>query len=191
MDGAGDEFLARARLAEDEHRGVRTARGLGDEVHDLLDAVAFRDEEGELVLQGAFLEEPHLLPEPDGFQCVADGDQEAAHDDGLDHVVVGAELHGGDHGVAVFVGRDHDHEHLGVHLPDGAQGLDAVHARQAHVQEDEVGGFGFDGAQAVLGGLEGPEVVVGLQGEADAFPDGRLVVDEHEGELHRLFAPPF
>ena len=70
-------------------------------------------------------------------------------------------------------------------LGDALGGLDAVHARHAHVHEDDVGvqGPGLGQGGGAVGGLaDDGDVLLGLQHHAEAHAHERLVVGEHDAD---------
>ena len=91
--------------------------------------------------------------------------QEHPGAEGLGDIVVRAQLQPRDNVRFLPLGRDHDHrEMLGpVVLLEMAADLQAVHAREHEVQEDEVGEQDLGGAQGLLpGGHPGhPEALLG------------------------------
>ncbi len=99
MQGAGDQLLADPALAGDQDRDRRLGRPLA---HPLDQAHGRRstDQVFEGGLAGDPLLQPvHLSGQFAHLQGVADGDGDALGRSRLDQEVLGAGLHGGDHGV--------------------------------------------------------------------------------------------
>ncbi|OPZ80747.1 MAG: hypothetical protein BWY77_00940 [bacterium ADurb.Bin431] len=178
MDGAGDQLLSRPGLADDEHRRVRALGDLGNELHEVLEGLTLGDEAGLVFLQIGLLQGLHLFAQADGLKGAANGQFQGVHDNGFDHIVIGALLHGGDHGGGVLIGRDHDHQAFRQQAFYPPQGIDAVHARQADIQEHQVGPALLDHRQRSFGRGEAPDGVGVFQGHGNAVPDGLLVVDD-------------
>ncbi len=84
--------------------------------------------------------------------------QQLLHVEGLGDVVVGAGVHAR-HLVAPAVARrEDDHRHVAFRAPPLLQHADAVHLRQAGVEDDHVVGFGVAEEEAFLaieGGIDG------------------------------------
>ena len=91
VNRARDELLAGARFAADENRGVR--RGdLLDEPEDVAHRGALADDGLEPVVLQAPLEADRLLREPERLDGALHAEEQLVGDDGLRHVVEGAEV---------------------------------------------------------------------------------------------------
>ena len=106
---------------------------------------------------------------------------ELAHRERLGDVVVGAELEPEDLVDLLGLGGEHDDRHglaLGAQAPADLQ---AVHARQHHVQHDEIEDLLVEARErlAAVGGLH-DFVAVALQREGEQRLDRLLVVDEQD-----------
>ena len=128
----------------------------------------------------------HARPEERG------GDRPVEVDviEGLPHVVEGAELERFARQSGVLVGGDHDDREGVVELADPPEHLDAVDARHAHVEQDQVGAVASDRGQRVLA-ARGLVHGVALRGEvlAQHLAHRGLVIhnqDAAEREAHRL-----
>ena len=88
----------------------------------------------------------------------ADARQQLLHVEGLGDVVVGAGVHAG-HLVAPAVARgEDDHRHLALGAAPLLEHADAVHLRQADIEDDDVVGLGLAEEVALLaveGGVDG------------------------------------
>jgi hypothetical protein len=100
----------------------------------------------------------------------------------LGEVVVGAEFEA-DHLVDLVVARGQDEDrHLGARRAEPAEDLEAVHARQADVEHDEVGRLVDREVEALLAGPRDRDLVaLLLQGVLDAARDRVLVLDDQDG----------
>ena len=104
MDGAGDELLARARVAFDEHRRVRADRDLGHGLDHIGQGLALGHEKGNLFPEGLVLQEPDFLAEADGTPRPFQAKLEGIHAQWLQKVIEGAALHGRDDRVQILEG---------------------------------------------------------------------------------------
>ena len=147
VDGAGDQLLAGARLAVDEHRGLE----LGDLAHgaeEVEHLPAARHQVAEpafgLLPAGANLLVQRLVLAEEALALLglAQQQHQLVGLEGLRNVVVGAALHGLDGDVAAAVGG-HDHDG-GVHVapPDLVDQVHAALPGHAQVRDDDVVGVG-------------------------------------------------
>ncbi len=181
MDGADDEFLARAVLAGDQDRGIADG-DLRDELAHGVHRAAVADDDATtagLRLQHAAVGDGFLVR-----QAVGDRDQQPVAVDRLLHEVVGALPHRRDRGLDVAMARDHDDRHADVRGAEPLQHLEPVETRHLDVQQHDVGSMPLGLSQAVgaVCGLEDLVAVI-LQVQADGVTDGRIVVDDEDG-LH-------
>ncbi len=107
-----------------------------------------------------------------------DARQQHFHVEGFGHIVVGAQLQAQHLLQFAAAGGDKDHRQVGVaaHL---AQRVEAIHARQPDVKQDEVRARRGDLGQAILrrGGCD--HLVAGaFQGKGQATAQQGIVVDE-------------
>jgi hypothetical protein len=126
VDRAGDELLAGAALAGDEHRGARGATP-ADGLEDLAHPGRAADDVVDLEVRGEGLDEAvEAAGEVAGLHGAEHGDLEALDVDGLDQVVPGAALHGGDGAAHVVAGGDDQHRGLVLLRGEGGEHLQAV-----------------------------------------------------------------
>lgn len=142
VDGAGDEFLARARGPFDQDRGVRADRDLGHGLHHVGQGLALGHEKGDLLAQGLFLQGADLLAQANGAFRPFQAEFERVHAQGFHEVVEGPALHGRDDRVQVLEGRDHYHGGMGREAANLVQHLKAAHVGQPDVQQHQVRGQG-------------------------------------------------
>ncbi len=117
--------------------------------------------------------------EAPGFQGLADQGQHIRKFGGLEDVFEGSQLGGLDGRLGSAIGRHDDDRQLGLHLMDGPEGLQAVHPRQAHVHDHQVGGFGLYQGQGRLTAGRGLHLVAILGQELfKALPQLRVVVHD-------------
>ena len=103
----------------------------------------------------------------------------------LGQVVVGAELEADDLVDLVVACRQHQDGRLGAGRAEPAQDLEAVDARQAHVEHDEVRRLARGELEPLLAGPgDGDLVALLLEGVLDAARDGELVFDDQDGGGH-------
>ena len=79
----------------------------------------------------------------------AEPGEQLVHPEGLGDVVVGTLVEGVDLGGLLVTGRQHDHRHLRPR-PQAAEHVEAVHAREAEVEDDDVGVVAGGGGQPLL-----------------------------------------
>ena len=181
MDAAGDQFLPRACLAEDQDVRVRD-RDAADRVEDGGHARALADDlvEGIRPLDGE-LQQPVLLTQPLSAEEPSGSQQKVVGKEGLDEVVGGPELHALDRGLDGREGGQDDHRKSGILLaPDLEQlgAADSWHAEVGHQQVEALrlqafrrsGRVGFEDdldprqlSEDVRAGLEHVLLVVGYE----------------------------
>ena len=182
MDGAGDELLARAALAVDEHRGV--GRGdLEDLLPEVLDEGVVADD---LVALLRLLLEVLAFPaEARLLEGVADADQDPLPVEGLLQEVEGPQLGRLDRRLDGALARDHDD--LGDERPLAELGQDLETAPAGHldVEEDEVDPDRLpQHLQAVLARPRLEELVaLVLEDHLQRLADPLLVVDDQDPGL--------
>ena len=138
VDRPRDELLPRPALPRDQH-GERVPRDRADQLVELLHQRVLADQLVEVALPRQLRPEvDHLAVEGAPLERAADQGQDLVLVERLGHVVERAELHGGHRGADGLDGGHQDHLDVLVDRLDPLQDLDAVHARQPHVQEDEV-----------------------------------------------------
>ena len=159
LDGAGDQLLADAGFAFDEHRNVGGSRALAER-DDALHAFAAHDEVGER--QRAFdllLDAADLAGQRFDLQRALDRDFEALGRHRLDHEVDGAGAHGVDGGFDRAVRRLHDdgrNARLAVELVEHGHAVEAAHHKIEKYERDIAALGPFEDLQGLLaraGGL--------------------------------------
>ena len=108
----------------------------------------------------------------------------------LGDVVVGADLEPDDAVDLVALRRQDDHRGRHPLASQDAEDLDAAHARQHDVQQDEVEALAAGGLErrlAVGGGRH--LVALSRQVEGQRLAQGRVVLDEEEAASHRSGGP--
>ncbi len=183
VDQAGDELLAGAALAGDQHGrlAVGGAPGLLDQVLHGLRAVH------QAVLGAAAAEQvaQALVVAAQGpvGQGAVDGDEQLGALEGLEQVGGRAQLHGL-HGLRHrAVSGEHDHRR--ARRLHRAQDVHAVAAGHLHVGEHQVGAVAGEPGQARVGVGGGVHLVAGLgEHEADHLAQVAVVVDEQYPRHH-------
>ena len=99
--------------------------------------------------------------------------------------VEGAVARGLDRGGDGAVAADHDHRQLGVVLAQPPQHLDAVHARQPHVDHRHIGTLGLAALEAVLAALgHVHREALGGQHHGERAADVPLIIDDQDPGTH-------
>jgi hypothetical protein len=180
VDGAGDQLLAGAALAGDEHRR-RRAGDAADQREDLAHRLAAGDDVGEAVgLLDLALEAGDLAAQAALAQRLAGDQQELLDLEGLGDVVVGAQLDGADRGLDGAERRDHHHVRRLGERHDVADEVEAVEVGHPQVGDDQVDRLGAHHLEADLAARRRPDHVAGvgeLLGEEVAH---RVVVLDHQ-----------
>ena len=137
MDGLGDQFLARARFAGDEHRRARRRRLLDDRV-DLphLRAVADHRAEGAVLAQLA-AQRLHFAQRLEPLDDLVEQDLEPLEIHRLGEVVVGAFLHRLDGGFDGALRREQQGGHVRALRLERAQQPESVQPRHHEVGDDD------------------------------------------------------
>ena len=135
----------------------------------------------------------------------ADAREQLGDAEGLDHVVVAAELETAHAVFFLAFGGDQEHGHPRVALAQKPQDLEAVFLRQHDVEQDEVGALAFrhlEARVAVLGdehavafrlerqGQRKSQVLVVLDDEDGLFGQGTFRAHDAFSIVTRMRAPP-
>ena len=95
----------------------------------------------------------HAHTEGEHFAGAVEGGDHVGEMEGLDEVVVGAELHGFDGAIHHVVGAHHEDDSGGIGFFQAAEDFDAIDAGQNDVEQSEVGLLlGEDGQRVFAGG---------------------------------------
>src|SRR5690606_19762978 len=138
VERPGDQLLASAGLAADQHVGPG-GRDPPDQLEDLLHGLRAADHAIEGVDALELLSQPPVLAaELPPLERAADHDLDLVDLEGLDEVVVGADLHGLDRGVGGRVGGDHDDLRRRGQGAGVAQDLHAGHAGHGQIGDHDV-----------------------------------------------------
>ena len=186
VDDPGKELFAGPGLAEQKD----AAPGVGDLpdlVEDGLERGALADDAAEIViLPDLALEQDVLGLEALLTEGVPDDLLDLLVDDGLHDVVVRAGPEGLDGRVERRVGGDDDDDLVGDLFPDTGEHLDAVHARQDDVGQDDVVHAGLEQGKALFRGLGAVDRVPFLDEDAlDGLPQGLFVFDDQNVLGHK------
>jgi hypothetical protein len=138
VDGAGDQLLAGAALAGDEHGRVAVGDPV-DQLADPADGRALADDAGDRPGRGQGLAQPaDLAAGPAVLDRAGHRQLDVAGVERLDHEVPGAGPQRRDRGVDVGLAGDDDHRDVRVGDPDLLAQLDARQAGHADVGDDDV-----------------------------------------------------
>ena len=182
MNGLGDEFLAGAAFAADEHGGAGGG-DLGDEIEQLLHAVALADDTREIeALFERALELEVFFAQPARLDGLRDLREELIIGPGFGDVIHGTALEGGaGHVNGAVRGDEHDGE-MRVAAANFLEQIESVAVGQAHVEEQEVEGMLFElGKSGFAGFSAGDAVPFAFKEQLEPFANFRFVVDNQNG----------
>jgi hypothetical protein len=138
VEGPGDELLARAALARDQHRRAAVGHA-GHQVEDPLHRRALAEEPAEVLrIDDGSAEPLHLQAKLPVLHRPRDHQPEELGVDRLGDEVVGAGADRRDRGVEAGVARDHHHGHLGPDGEDALAQLGSAEGGHPQIGEDHV-----------------------------------------------------
>src|SRR5512140_38091 len=193
VDGVRDEPLPGAGLTSDEHRRCVVERSdLARLLHYRVNRGRLADHagEGELPCIAAAVVRELLLEQRRLARAI--GEQlELLEIDGLLQIVEGAELHRLDRTLDAAVCRHDDDGDGRIEFANALKELDAAHARQAHIREDDIGTKALEQLERLLRISRHLGLVAGLREKRlDRARERALVIDdEHRGSAHDRLAP--
>ena len=154
VDGTGDQFLARAALAGDQH-GECLVGDSADRLVRFLHPRAVADDglARELIVGRRLRDDGRLAHQPGNFERLADHAVQLLQINRLEQVVVRPVPHRLDGRVGRPGHGDHDHRDAGVDSPELPQDVQAGLVGQAQVEENNVRASGGDPFQALCGRL--------------------------------------
>ena len=137
LNGAGDQFLARAAFAFDQDGNVGLRRA-GAQAEHLLHFRRVGDQivEGETVVR-LLLQLLHFAGQGADLELVADRDRDAFGAGGLDQKVVGAGAHGFHGGIDAALGGQHDHRQIGIGGAQLGENFQAAHVGHHQVEQHQ------------------------------------------------------
>ncbi len=186
VDGPGENLLAGAALAGEQHRGLELCRAL-DELQHLDHDVRGGDDRP---LSDDALDVPPqqrvLAAQAFALPGLAQGQQRLGGREGLREVVVGAPLHGFDGEIRAAMGRHQDQGGAGQPARQLRQKLEPIDARHPQVAEHRVHRALLEQGER-RGPVRGRQhlVLLGRQDERQALPQGLVVVHDQDTERHR------
>ena len=113
----------------------------------------------------------------------ADARQQLLHVEGLGDVVVGAGVHAGHLVAPAVAGGEDDHRHLALGAAPLLEHADAVHLRQAGIEDDDVVGLGLAEEVAFLaveGRIDGVARV--RQGRTQLAIEIAIILDDQDAQ---------
>jgi hypothetical protein len=110
---------------------------------------------------------------------------ELLHVERLGEVVVGAGVHAGDLVAPAVAGGEDDHRHLAVGAAPLLEDGDAVHFRQADIENDDVVGLGVAEEVALLAVHRGIDRIARIAQRRDELAVQILVILDHQ-DAHGL-----
>ncbi len=188
VDGPGDQLLARARLALDEHGGVQPGHAR-DQLVDLRHLVRLAHQRVDALPRLQLLAElPVLAGEPPRLQRPPHHELDLLHPERLGQVVGGAGVHRLDGGGHRREGGQDDHGQVGLRLVQALEDAEAVEAGHPEVHQDEVEGLVLGHAHARLAAVgHAHPVALAIEGLGEQLARDLVVVgDEDErARAHR------
>ena len=135
-----------------------------------------------IALAQRFFERTVFVADSLDVELFADDQLHLRHGERLEHVIAGSSFHGLDRGFDRSVGRHHDHGRGGVDALGFLQEIEAVHARQLEIGDNQVGRLA---GQAFERGFSVPHAahIVAVFAEADLQQPAHLglVFDDQNG----------
>ncbi len=191
VDGPRDHFLARSRLALDQHGG-RGVRHVADQLEHGVHARVLADDvlEGVAVLE-LLAQVNDLVEQLPLAQGPLYDQAQMLEVDRLGDEVVGAQAHGLDRAVDAAVGGHEDDGDGDAFLLHGLHELEAVQARHAQVADDDavvVLAEGLEGLAAVTGGVDRDLEVV-FQELLEGVSLLLVIVDDQDPPVHPVALP--
>ena len=184
MDHLGEQFLARAGLAEQQDG--RVGSGHGAHLFDgMLQGGGGTDHlaEGKLAVE-ARLEDRYFLFRRARLQAAFEEQLDLAEVDGLLHEPIGAAAHRLHRGLHVAVSRHHQANRLRRKLQGAVDDRHAVFAGHPKVRQHRVGRHVLHQARGFRGVFGHESLILILQGRAQAFARVLLVVDNQNSRFH-------
>ena len=138
MDDLGDEILAGAALAGNEHGRA----GLDATLRTSVLTRCMRSDSPMIESRPngwpGVAQRPKFAPQPRRLERARHAQRDVIEVERLGRVVERAGAHGLDDGLDVLVGRQHDDEHVGIEVAQLAQHREAVVVGQLVVEQDEI-----------------------------------------------------
>ncbi len=189
MDRLGDQLLACARLAGDQH--AHPAGGhLADGFENLLHRRGAADKVVHPVLRADFLDHPgEVALLMHRLQRSVDHQFQLVRVDGFADVLESAELHRPNRGFHVLICGDHDHRQIGALLFHLFQQRDAVEVRHPDVRYHQVGLLLLERLQSFLPVMRDPPVVPVLADVEDNRFGKFCVIVNQQNDRHLRSLP--
>src|SRR5687767_9780119 len=173
-----------ARLAGEVPEDLELGRGQADAALAALDAPPVEVDQQVLVADDATADRVGEVAVRTAQERL-DPAQQLAQAERLGQVVVGAQLQADDLVDLLVAGGEHEHRGFRARGAQPAEDLEAVHARQADVEQDQVrGGPGGDLQALLTGAGEGHLVALLLEGVLDSARNGVLILDDQDRGGH-------
>ncbi len=182
VDGTGDQFLAGAALAGNQHGDVLGGDAADGLVHVAHGWAASDDSALNVGVREGLRHYDRRAASPGHVQCLADHAPQLVQVKRLEEVVVGALPHRFD-GLARRLGSgDEDDRDARVDQADRLVNLKTRLVRQAQVKKDDIGRFGTNSREPIRAGGGNLDLVRrGGKSLADLLRDqGRVIIDEHQ-----------
>ena len=180
VDGAGDQLLAGAALAGDQHRDVLggdAADGLVDLAHGRAGA---DDGTDDIVLRRSLHDHGRLAHRPNHVQRLAHHAPELVQVERLEQIIVGSLLHGLDGRVRHLARGDEDDGDARVDAADLLIDLQSGLVGQAQVEENDIRRLGLDPFEPRHAGAGDLDAVIrgGKELTNLSWDQGQVIIDE-------------
>ena len=182
-----EQLFAGSAFAQDQHRGGQLRHFL-HQVDDVARQLARPDHKLAVALVGDLRAERHHLPiQILAFACVMHERPQRLVIEVFRRVVVRADLHRLHGGLDFGDGRNHDHFDETVVFLHDAQHVEAVDARQPHVEQHQVHVFAIQNRERGFAACRAQHAVIAPENGVQRVPHPLVVVDDEDGlwlEIH-------
>src|SRR5208282_2478973 len=188
MNQFGDAFFPRSGLARNEHRAIAGCHQL-DQFEQTPELRAFANERTPEIGRGqAALKKIRALPQRAPLDCPLNTDVKFIEGAGLNDIIESANADRFNGSINGAVAGQHDHLGGWCTCVDRFQDIEAVHAGQAQIKQDDIGLRRGNAAYGLLAGTHRLDLIAETtQFVGHYLPKGHVVINKQDGSrLHCL-----